>query len=126
MSLARALPWSVYAFLEYVAVVVLVAAPFVLGFNDEVIPTLTCLGFAVVLGLVALVTRSPLALRPVLKPAVHAVLAYVLAVALVVAPFVLGFNDLTDPTVLLVVTGLVLLVLTLVTAFPDRTAGSRA
>ena len=123
MSLARALPWSVHAFVEYVAVVLLVAAPFVLGFNDEVVPTATCLVFAVVIALVALTTRSPLSLRPVLTPVVHGVLDYVLAVALVVAPFVLGFNDLTEPTVLLVVLGLVHLVMTLVTAFPSRSGG---
>ena len=121
MSLVRLVPWVVHAAVEYVAAVLFLAAPFVFDFESDT-ATYTSLAIGVVVLLVALISRSPLSITDSLANSAHATLDYVLAVVLVLAPFVLGFADDTAAVTFFVLLGVAHAALTLLTRFPVRTA----
>ncbi len=121
MSLVRLVPWVVHAAVEYVAGVLFLLAPFVLGFESDT-ATYTSLALGVVVLLVAVISRSPLSVTDSLATSAHATLDYVLAVALVLAPFLLGFVDDSRATTFFVLLGLAHGALSLLTRFPTRTS----
>jgi len=124
MSLVRLVPWIVHSAVEYAAAVLLGLAPFVFGFEtDRAQWTSIALG-AVVL-LVAVITRSPLGVAKSLPVSVHATLDYVLAVVLVLAPFVLGFVEDSSAVTFFVLLGVGHAVLSLLTAFPHRSPAEK-
>jgi hypothetical protein len=83
---------ALHGLLDYVLGVVLVLAPFVLGFDDD-----TATAVAVVAGIAELIVAATTAWsRGIIKlipPAVHGVIDYVFTVALIVAPFIFGFSE---------------------------------
>lgn len=119
MSLVRLVPWVVHSAVEYVAAVLLVLAPFLFGFDSETAQW-TSIALGVVVLLVAVISRSPLGLTKSLPVSAHATLDYVLAVVLVLAPFLLGFADDTPAVTFFVLLGLAHAALSLLTRFPQR------
>ena len=114
------IPAAVHGALEYVAGILFIAAPFVFGFDSD-----SATAASVVTGLVLLAftatSRLPTGLVASISAGVHATVDIVLAVLLVAAPFVLGFRDEGAPTALFIIVGVVHLLVTIATSFPDRT-----
>ena len=125
MSLARLVPWIVHSAIEYAAAVLLLAAPFVFGFDTDTAKW-TSIALGVVVLLVAVISRSPLGVTKSLAASAHATLDYVLAVVLVLVPFILGFADDTAAVTFFVLLGVAHAGLSLLTAFPHRTAAEKA
>ena len=125
MSLARLVPWIVHSAIEYAAAVLLLAAPFLLDFQNDTARTASIVLGVVVL-LVAILTRGPLGVTKSLPVSAHATLDYVLAVVLVLLPFILGFAEDTAAVTFFVLLGLAHAALSLLTAFPHRASAEKA
>ena len=119
MSLARLVPWVVHSAIEYAAALLLIAAPFLFDFQRETAQW-TSIALGVVVLLVAVLTRSPLGVTKTLAASAHATLDYVLAVVLVLAPFVLGFAGDTSAVTFFVLLGVAHAALSLLTRFPEK------
>jgi VIT1/CCC1 family predicted Fe2+/Mn2+ transporter len=117
MSLVRLVPWTVHSAVEYAAAVLFILAPFLFGFDSETAKW-TSIALGVVVLLVAIISRGPLGLTQSLPTSVHATLDYVLAVLLVLAPFVLGFADDRAAVTFFVLLGVAHATLSLLTRFP--------
>ncbi len=114
-------PLAVHGAIEYVAGVVFVLAPFVLGFDSTAAQAISIVVGVLVLGIAAS-TDAPTALARTIPIKMHVALDFVLAATLVAAPFVFGFSDETNPTAFFIVLGIVHLLLTIATRFlPLRT-----
>lgn len=120
MSLVRLVPWIVHSAVEYAAAVLLLAAPFLFGFGSDTAKW-TSIALGIVVLLVAVISRSPLGLTKSLAVSAHATLDYVLAVVLVLVPFILGFAGDTAAVTFFVLLGVAHAALSLLTAFPHRT-----
>lgn len=112
------LPALVHGVLEYIAAVALIVAPFVLAFEDG---RATAASIVLGLALLALTATStlPTALVKSVSVGVHVAADVGLALLLVALPFVLGFSEETPPTAFFLVLGVVHLLLTIATRFPD-------
>ena len=119
MSLARLVPWVVHSAIEYVAALLLIAAPFLFDFERDTAKW-TSIALGVVVLLVAVITRSPLGVTKTLAPSAHATLDYVLAVVLVLVPFVLGFAGDKSAVTFFVLLGVAHAALSLLTRFPQK------
>ncbi len=102
--------------IEYVAALAFIVAPFVLGFVAG-----TAIAASIVVGVIVLfvaaTTKGPTSLVDTIPLAVHQALDFLLAVALIAAPFALGFSDETNPTVFFIGLGVVHLLVTIATKF---------
>jgi len=117
---------GLHGLFDYVLGIVLVAGPFVLGFDDDTATTVS-----VVAGVAELVVASTTAwsrgIVKVIPPAVHGMIDYVFVVLLIVAPFVLGFSDDDTAKVFFLVLGVGGLLLVAATRFvPDEGTPKRA
>ena len=119
MSLVRLVPWIVHSAIEYAAAVLLIAAPFVFGFDRETAQW-TSIALGVVLLLIAVITCGPLGLAKTLAVSAHATLDYVLAVVLVLSPFVLGFAGDKAAVTFFVLLGVGHAAISLLTRFPEK------
>ena len=119
MSLARLVPWVVHCAVEYAAALLLIAAPFLFGFERDTAQW-TSIALGVVVLLVAVLTRGPLGVTKSLPASAHATLDYVLAVVLVLAPFVLGFAGDKAAVTFFVLLGVAHAALSLLTRFPEK------
>ena len=125
MSAARLIPWALHELLEYALGVFLILAPFLFGMLDApVLPLL--IGAGVVLVLLQLLTPGLASIAAVLPARGHATADYLLALALVLSPFVLGFADEQEPLALVVLSGVALLLLALLTRYPVPEATAAA
>ena len=110
------LPPLIHGLLDYVVGVALIAVPFAVGFDDG-----TATAAAVVLGVGLLVLAAssdmPTGLVRSLPWALHVLLDYAIAVALVAAPFVLAFSDDATAAPWLIALGVAQLLQTLATRF---------
>ena len=115
------IPRFVHGLLEYAAGVLLIAAPFVLAFDSD-----AAVAVAIVAGVLLLVVASstdgPTSLVNQLPLAVHVLLDYVLAAALVAAPFLFGFSDEGAPTAFFIALGVLHLLVTIGTRFKPAKA----
>ena len=123
MSLVRLVPWVVHSAVEYVAAVLLVLAPFLFGFSTDA-ARYAAIALGVVVLLVAVISRSPLGVTKSLPVSAHATLDYVLAVVLVLLPFVLGFADDTPAVTFFVLLGVAHAALSMLTRFPQRSSAA--
>ncbi len=102
--------------IEYVAGVLLIAAPFLLNFNSN-----AALAVSILLGIVVLVvaasTDGPTSLVNSIPVPVHVLLDYALAGVLVASPFLFGFSAETAPTAFFIVLGVAHLLVTIGTRF---------
>jgi hypothetical protein len=110
------IPVFVHGVIDYVVGALLIAAPFVLGFDDDT-ATVTAVAAGVVVLVVAASSDLPTALATSIPRAVHVVLDYVLAIAVIAAPFALGFTDDGTATPAFVVVGVLHLLQTIATRF---------
>lgn len=118
MSATRVLPWALHVTLEYLAGIFLVLSPFLFGFTDSVaLPVL--LGAGVVILAVAVLSRGRVGIVGFLPVKVQAAFDYLLAFFLMVAPFVFGYQQDADALLISVMTGLGLLVVSLLTRYPQ-------
>lgn len=110
------IPVSVHGLIEYAAGILFIAAPLLFDYENS-----TATGVSVAVGIVILIaaaiTAGPTGLVKAMSISVHVVLDFVLAVALIIAPFVLGFSDDTPPTIFFIVLGVAHLLITLGTKF---------
>jgi hypothetical protein len=110
------IPVAVHGAIEYAAGVVFIAAPLVLDFESGV-ATGVSVATGILILLVAATTSGPTGLVNGLTVSVHAVLDYVLALILIIAPFLLGFSEETTPTVFFIALGIAHLLITIGTRF---------
>ena len=114
------IPVAVHGLIEYAAGILFIAAPLVFGFDSEV-ATGVSVACGILILLVAATTSGPTSLVDGMTISVHAVLDYLLAVVLIIAPFLLGFSDETNPTVFFIALGIAHLLITIGTRFGPRT-----
>lgn len=100
------IPLAVHAMTEPVMALVLILAPFVLGFSDNDTATTVSIAAGVIVLLTGMSTRWSLSLVKLIPLDVHRILDLGLGVLLILSPFVLGFSDESTPTIFLIVIGL--------------------
>jgi membrane-associated PAP2 superfamily phosphatase len=125
MNVVRLVPWLVHEAVEYVAALLFFAAPFLFDFESDV-ARWASIAVGVVVLLVAVISRGRLAVTQSLSASAHVTLDYVLAVVLVLLPFVLGFAEDTAAVTFFVLLGVAHGALTLLTRFPRTAARGSA
>jgi VIT1/CCC1 family predicted Fe2+/Mn2+ transporter len=113
------IPRFVHGLIEYGAGVLLVAAPFLLGFDaGAAIAASIAIGVLVIL--VAATTEGPTSLVDSLQIQLHIALDYALGAFLIACPFLFGFSDESAPTAFFIAIGVVHLLVTVGTRFLPR------
>jgi hypothetical protein len=110
------IPLFLHGLIEYGAGVLLVAAPFLFGF-DAGAAIAVAIASGVVVLIVAASTAGPTSLVDQIPLPAHVALDYVLAVVLIAMPFIAGFSDETAPTVFFLAIGIAHLLITIGTRF---------
>jgi predicted PurR-regulated permease PerM len=106
----------VHGVLDYLVGLVLLAGPFVLDFDDDA-ATATSIAAGILLLVLAGASDLPTSFVRSIPRALHAILDYVLAIAIVVAPFVLNFTDDDTATAFFVAVAVVQIMQTIATRF---------
>jgi hypothetical protein len=107
---------------EYLAGVLLVAAPFLFSFESDAATAVAVVAGVIVL-IIASSTDGPTSLINSIPTATHVVLDFVLAAVLIASPFLFNFSDETKPTAFFLLLGIVHLLVTIGTRFkPARDA----
>jgi hypothetical protein len=118
------IPPLVHGILDYVLAGVLIAAPFILSFDETAATVL-----AIVAGLGALLLAAFTAWTTGIVKSIpvvaHAILDYLLCILLIVSPFLFGFNDDDTAAAFFVVLGIAGLLLTVATRFTPATGEPR-
>jgi hypothetical protein len=99
------IPAFVHGLWEYVAGVLLIAAPLVLGY-DAGSATAASIVLGVLLIFLTATTASSTSLVNQVPLPVHILLDYALAVVLIASPFLFGFSDETTPTAVFIAGGI--------------------
>ena len=119
---------GVHGILDYVLGAVLVAAPFVFGFESDTATAVCVVAGIAELG-VAMTTAWSRGIIKLIPPAAHGVIDYVFVVALIAAPYLFGFSDDGTATVFFLIVGVGGLALVVATRFvpdePNRMAPAR-
>ena len=118
-------PILAHGLLDYLLGVVLIAGPFVLVFGDDT-GTAAAVAMGVLLLVLAATSDLPTGLVRSIPRALHAILDYVLAVALLAMPFLLGFTGDATATPFFIAVGVVQLMQTIATRFLRPRAWHRA
>ena len=110
-------PAYVHGVIEYLAAILLIAAPFIFSFDED-----AATGVSVIVGVLVLIIASSTAWRTGLIRSIpvqaHVILDYLLALFLIAAPFLLGFADDDGTAAAFFITlGVVHLLLTIATRF---------
>jgi hypothetical protein len=109
-------PAFVHGIVEYAAGVLLIVAPFLFGFDSD-----AATAAAIVIGVLMLIIAASTAMSTGLIKSIpvqaHVMLDYIIAIALIAAPFVLGFSDDGNATAFFITLGIVHLLLTIATRF---------
>jgi hypothetical protein len=112
-------PAFVHGVFEYAVGVLLIVAPFLFGYDDT-----SATAASVVLGLALLAFTAmsdlPTGLVRSISLGVHVLADVILAILLVALPFLLGFTDQAGPTALFITLGVLHLLVTIATRFPER------
>lgn len=108
--------------IEYLAGVLLVAAPFLLSFEAGAAVAVSIIAGVIVIA-VAASTEGPSSLINSIPIAAHILLDFALAAALIASPFLFGFSGESAPTAFFIVLGVAHLLVTIATRFkPARDA----
>ena len=112
-------PRTVHGGIEYLLGVVFLAGPILFDFDSDV-----ATGVSVAIGILVLVNAAitagmPTSLVKQLPITAHVTVDLVLAVFLIVAPFVLGFSGETAPRNFYMILGVLMLLLTIGTRFRE-------
>lgn len=110
------IPRFLHGILEYVLGVLFIAAPFVFVF-DSGAATGMSVAIGVLILILAAVSEGPVSLVNQLPVLVHVVMIYLLAVFLIAAPFLLDFTDEQPPRNFFIISGVLLLLITIGTRF---------
>jgi len=110
------IPRFVHGVIEYAAGVLLIAAPFLFGFDSDAAVAVSLVAGIVVLA-VAASTDGPSSLVNSIPIPAHVLLDYALAAVLVAAPFLFGFSGESAPTAFFIVLGVAHLLVTIGTRF---------
>ena len=120
------IPRFVHGILEYALGVLFIAAPFIFDF-DSGAATGMSVAVGVLILILAAVTEGPVSLVNQLPVLLHVALLYLLAIFMVAAPFLLGFSDEPPPRNFFIISGVLLLLITIGTRFrrsePDPVRG---
>jgi len=123
------IPRFVHGLIEYVVGVFLVAAPFLLGFDDLNMPLGVAIATGVVILVLAAITEGPTGLVHQLPVSAHVTFDFLLAIFLIAAPFILGFGDEAAPRNLFIALGVAHLLISIGTRYresvPDGDAPAR-
>jgi hypothetical protein len=110
------IPLKAHATLEPIVAILLIAAPWIFGFNDVGSSTAVSIAVGVIMLISGMSTRWRYSLVKLVPLRTHFRMDLVLGVVLIVAPFVLGDSDRGDATRFLVIMG----ILELATALGTR------
>jgi VIT1/CCC1 family predicted Fe2+/Mn2+ transporter len=102
--------------IEYVAGVLLIAAPFLFGFDSGAATAVSIIAGVLVIAIAAS-TEGPSSLINSIPIAAHLLLDFALAAALIASPFLFGFSDESAPTAFFLVLGVLHLLVTIATRF---------
>jgi hypothetical protein len=110
------IPVFAHGLLEYGAAVLMLAAPFLFGFDSE---GATALSIIIGVGVLILAasTAGPTGLAKVLPIRAHVLLDIALAAVLIAAPFLFAFSDEAAPTAFFMALGVAHLLITIGTRF---------
>ena len=109
-------PAFVHGLIEYLAGALLIAAPFLFSFESDA-ATAVSIAVGVLVLIIAASTAMTTGLIKSIPVAAHVILDYLLAILLIAAPFVFGFDDDGTATAFFIVLGVVHLLLTIATRF---------
>jgi hypothetical protein len=115
----------VHGLLDYLAAALLIAAPFLLGFDEDAATALSIAAGVAVLMLGAF-TAWPTGIVKSIPPVAHAMLDYLLAALLIALPFIAGFSDDGEASAFFVIVGVLELLLTIATRFTPEVASGDA
>ena len=110
------IPAFVHGVIEYLAAALLIAAPFLFTFEDDIATAVSIVLGVLVLGVTAS-TALPTGLIKSIPVQAHVVVDYLLAGLLIAAPFVFGFSDDGTATAFFIVLGVAHLLITIATRF---------
>src|ERR671916_746384 len=119
------IPPFVHGVLDYLLAALLIAAPFVIGFDADAAPALSIAAGVAVLMLGAFPAWTT-GIVKMIPPVAHAMLDYGLAALLIALPFLAGFSDDGEASAFFVVMGVVGLLLTIATRFTPAGASADA
>jgi hypothetical protein len=106
----------VHGLLDYVFAALLIAAPFIIGFEADAATALSiAVGVAVLL--LGAFTAWTTGIARTIPPVAHAMLDYALAVLLIALPFLAGFTDDGGASAFFVIAGVAGLLLAVATRF---------
>lgn len=117
-------PAFVHGVLEYAAAALFIAAPFLFAFESDTATGLS-IGAGVLVLVLAASTAMPTGLIKSVPVQAHVVLDYLLALLLIAAPFLFGFDHDGTATAFFIVIGVVHLLLTIATRFIREEAPRR-
>ena len=110
------IPRFVHGVIEYLAGVLLIAAPFLLAFKSDAAVAVSVIAGVIVIVIAASTDGSSSLVNSIPLP-VHVLLDYALAAILVASPFLFGFSDESAPTAFFIVLGVAHLLITIGTRF---------
>ena len=117
------IPPVVHGLLDYLLAALLIAAPFLIGFNEDAATALSIAAGVAVLMLGAFTAWTTGIVKSI-PPVAHAMVDYLLAVLLIALPFLAGFSDDGTASAFFVIVGVAGLLLTVATRFtPDVASG---
>ena len=111
------IPVNLHAACEPFLVALLIAAPFLIGFDSESAPTALSIIAGVLVLIVSMSTSWKLSLVKVIPVEVHALVDLGLGALFIASPFIFGFGDVRNATTFFIVFGLLEIVATLGTAW---------
>lgn len=110
------IPAFVHGLLEYVVGAALIALPLIIGYESGAATAVSIvLGVGVIF--LAATTDSSTSLIDQVPLSAHVILDYVLAALLIASPFLFGFSDETEPTVVFLVGGVLHLLVSIGTRY---------
>jgi hypothetical protein len=116
------IPAVVQGVIEYALGLLLIAAPFLFGYDDLSTPLGISIALGVVLLIVAAISEGPTGLVKQMPVTVHVTVDFLLSIVFIAAPFVLGFGDEAAPRNLFIALGVVFLLVTIGTRYRDSGA----
>jgi hypothetical protein len=119
------IPPFVHGVLDYALAALLIAAPFLLAFDEDAATALSiAVGVAVLM--LGAFTAWTTGIVKSIPPVAHAMLDYILAALLIALPFLAGFSDDGTASAFFVIVGVAGLLLTIATRFtPEPRETSR-
>ena len=110
------IPAFVHGVIEYIAAVLLVAAPFLFSFESDGATAVSIVAGVIIL-IVAASTAMSTGLIKSIPVQAHVVLDYLLAALLIASPFIFGFTDDGTATAVFIALGVFHLLMTIATRF---------